>query len=433
MKYKVSFYESLEHLLTERKANFVHKLKGLTTKMINELMKKISQMYDFQGTTGDKLVQFLLTMTKDRERRTEEVYLSIPVNGKDIPVNFRFICRHAGLREFNIWTTGACHMMGSFYGGRKLHSISVTVNFTLNEETAKNTENIQSRLINEIQHTVVHELAHAHDEHLEDETDDYKEGAKSSNEDLKFLNYYLKPTEIRSHLNQVFKSVAAVRHVSPKRVVKNFYKNADKAANHEEDPIPFTQDKKDRLRKGYANMVDLDNSRPSYDLAVKGLHEIISSSFRTKLPKSQRQFIIDYQIAFSRDFNPKMKERYYDKLFQGYEVPSLEQMNSMFEEVKSVFRGTVRIYNALKKKYYSKNSYYEDKWLRIENLFKEWEDVMWDNPKMTAAMKSNDPKKLKKAAKDTFDLFKTEMGVDKATLDADAARRRPFQRGNIFR
>ena len=180
-------------------------------------------------------------------------------------------------------------------------------------------------------------------------------------------------------------------------------------------------------------MVDLDNSRPSYDLAVKGLDEIISSSFRTKLPKSQRQFIIDYQIAFSRDFNPKMKERYYDKLFQGYEVPSLEQMNSMFEEVKSVFRGTVRIYNALKKKYYSKNSYYEDKWLRIENLFKEWEDVMWDNPKMTAAMKSNDPKKLKKAAKDTFDLFKAEMGVDKATLDADAARRRPFQRGNIFR
>ena len=65
MKYRVSFYESLEHLLTERKANFVHKLKGLTTKMINELMKKISQTHSFRGTTGEKLVQFLLSMTKD--------------------------------------------------------------------------------------------------------------------------------------------------------------------------------------------------------------------------------------------------------------------------------------------------------------------------------------------------------------------------------
>ena len=426
MKYRVYFYESLEHLLTERKANFVHKLKGLTTKMINELMKKISQTHSFRGTTGEKLVQFLLSMTKDNSKRIKEVNFSIPINGKTVPVYFRFICRHAGLKGFNIWASGACHMMNSYRGSRKLHSISVTVNFILNEETAENTEEIQSKLIDEIQHTVVHELAHAHDEHLDDESDDYKEGVKSTNEDLKFLNYYLKPTEIRSHLNQVFKSVAAVRHVTPKRFIKNFYKNADKDANLEEDPIPFTQDKKDRLRKGYANMVANDNSRPSYDLAIKGLHEIISKSFSSKLPKSQRQFMIDYQIAFSRDFSPKMKERYFDKLFQGYEVPSLEQMNSMFEEVKSVFRGTVRIYNALKKKYYTKNSYHEDKWSRIENLFKEWEDVMWDNPKMAAAMKSNDPKKLKKATKDTFNLFKVEMGIDKATIDADATRRHPL-------
>ena len=88
MKYKVSFYESLEHLLTERKANFVHKLKSLTTKITNEMMKKIDKMYDFKGTTGDKLVQFLLTMTKDNGRRTEEVFCAIPINGKNIPINF---------------------------------------------------------------------------------------------------------------------------------------------------------------------------------------------------------------------------------------------------------------------------------------------------------------------------------------------------------
>jgi hypothetical protein len=49
---------------------------------------------------------------------------------------------------------------------------------------------------------------------------------------------------------------------------------------------------------------------------------------------------------------------------------------------------------------------------------------MWDNPKTTAAMKSNDPKKLKKAAKETMELFKSEMGIDKETLAKDEERRR---------
>jgi hypothetical protein len=43
---------------------------------------------------------------------------------------------------------------------------------------------------------------------------------------------------------------------------------------------------------------------------------------------------------------------------------------------------------------------------------------------MTEGMKSNDPKKLKKAAKDTLELFKSEMGIDKETLAKDEERRR---------
>jgi hypothetical protein len=99
-------------------------------------------------------------------------------------------------------------------------------------------------------------------------------------------------------------------------------------------------------------------------------------------------------------------------------------MNSVFEVVKSVFRGVTTIFNALKKKYYSDKPVWADKWAKIERTFKEWRDVMWDNPKMTAAMKSNDPKKLKKAAKETMELFKSEMGIDKETLAKDEERKR---------
>ena len=419
MKYRVSFYESLEHLLTERKANFVHKLKSLTTKITNEMMKQIEKMYDFKGTLGDKFVQFLLTMTRDRNKRKEELYFNFPINGKSIPINVNFQCINQNLGEFHVFTDGHC-----LYFGNRLHSITINVRFCLNEETVSNTEAIQSMFINKIHGTLVHELAHAHDENLNDESDEYKDGTKSKNEDLRYLIYWLKPTEIRSHFNEALKGLSSTRHVNPRRVIKNYYKDADKAASREEDPVPFTQDTKNKMKQGYSKMIDLDNSRPSYDLAVKALSDVISKSFRNNLPQSQRQFIIDYHIAFARDYSPKMKERYYDTLFKGYDAPSLEQMNSVFEVVKSVFRGVTTIFNALKKKYYSDKPVWADKWAKIERTFKEWRDIMWDNPKMTEAMKSNDPKKLKKAAKDTLELFKSEMGIDKETLAKDEERRR---------
>lgn len=418
MKYKVSFYESLEHLLTERKANFVHKLKGLTTKITNEMMKQIDKMYDFKGTLGDKFVQFLLTMTKDDKRRKEELHFSFPINGKNVPINVNFECINKALREFYMSTSGHC-----LFFGRYLNSISLNVRFCINEETVQNSQDIQSKFINKIHNTLVHELAHAHDEHLNDESDTYEEGKKAQNEDLKYLNYWLKPTEIRSHFNEVIKGLSSTRHVNPKRVIKNYYKDADKAASREEDPVPFTQDYKNKLKQGYSNMLALDNSRPSYDLAVKALQDVISKSFRDNLPQSQRKFLVDYHIAFARDYNPKMKERYYDTLFQGYDTPSLDQMNEMFEVVKSVFRGVTTIFNALKKKYYSDNHYWQERWWKTESTFKEWKDVMWDNPKMTKAMNSNNPKELKKAAKETMELFKSEMGIDKATLAKDEERR----------
>ena len=55
MKYQVTFYETLEHLLTERKANFVNKLKKLTSKVTQELANKIGG----NGTTSEKIISFV--------------------------------------------------------------------------------------------------------------------------------------------------------------------------------------------------------------------------------------------------------------------------------------------------------------------------------------------------------------------------------------
>ena len=414
MKYQVTFYKNTLELITERKSNFVNKLKSLSSKITYEMMKQIDKKYDFRGTSGDKIVQFLLTMTKDDNRRKEELRFNFPISGKDIPIYINFECINKHLDEFHISTDGHC----LFYG-KYLHNITINVKFCLNEKTVPNAESIQSAIIDEFHRALVHELAHAHDEYMNAEFDDYKDGQKAQNEDLRHLNYWLKPTEIRSHFNEVFNVISSERHVKSKRVIKNYYKNADEVASREEDPVPFTQDIKNKMRTEYGKMRELDNSKPSYDLALKAMNKVISKSFKSKLPQSQRQFLIDYHVAFARDYNNKMKERYYDTLFKGYDVPSLDQMDEVFEVIKSIFRGITSIFKALKKKYYSDKPVWQDKWWKTEITFNEWKDAMWDNPKMSNAMKSNNPKELKKVSKETMELFQIEMGIDKETLAKD--------------
>ena len=59
MKYKVTFYNDLVELLTERKANFVNNLKKLTSQVITKLAKKMAaEMGKQEKTSG-------LTILKD--------------------------------------------------------------------------------------------------------------------------------------------------------------------------------------------------------------------------------------------------------------------------------------------------------------------------------------------------------------------------------
>ncbi len=55
MKYQVTFYKDEMQMLTERKANFVNKLKKLSSRVTQELANKIGG----NGTTSEKIISFI--------------------------------------------------------------------------------------------------------------------------------------------------------------------------------------------------------------------------------------------------------------------------------------------------------------------------------------------------------------------------------------
>ena len=59
MNYKVTFYNDLVELLTERKANFVNNLKKISSKILDMLGKELERRYGVNGTTAQKIVQFM--------------------------------------------------------------------------------------------------------------------------------------------------------------------------------------------------------------------------------------------------------------------------------------------------------------------------------------------------------------------------------------
>ena len=63
------------------------------------------------------------------------------------------------------------------------------------------------RFIFDFQGALTHEIAHAQDEFLGREIGDYTQKGNTSDEDLKYLVYWLKPTEIRSHMMEMIQAI----------------------------------------------------------------------------------------------------------------------------------------------------------------------------------------------------------------------------------
>lgn len=327
MKYKVKFYKSSKELITERKANFVNNLKKISSKITDEIANKIGG----SGSSGYRIVNYMMNMISSNKNKSV-LKISIPelTNRKlglttlvndEIPISFTFknISNELDSKAY-FSGEGNCYF-GIIVGQLGVNEIEINLEFSLDEENASK-KIVRANILDEIQSIIVHELAHAHDKMGHTELHSYEKTAQSKNERLQYLYYWLKPTEIRSHVNEMINFLSSKKYQTPKRIIKNMYKTADKAA--ELDGEKISDETKKLRRQAYSSMNKNFNNMETYQISKNALQLVISRNFDTSIPKSISNFILNYHIAFIRDSSPLMKERYYDKYFPNCDVPPLE-------------------------------------------------------------------------------------------------------------
>ena len=440
MNYKVTFYNNLVELLTERKANFVNNLKKLTTQVVTKLAKRMaSEMGRQEKTSGLTIFEFLKTMalkgkkvwsgqiTLDDYANLEIPYL--PNTGKPIPFNFEYICN--GTNEFSKFDASG-HCLHKVIMGKKLvGEIYQKMTFSINPDD--NPNSIVKQLINEIQHNLVHELAHAQDEYVIDELSTYKSKSRTSDDDIQFIEYWLKPTEIRSHFNEMIQIISSKRHNSPRRTFKNMYKDSDKA---QERGVEFTDEQKNRYKRVYGMLSKSISNETIDEKSKDALMTVLNRAFRGNCPKLLENFIYTYHISFVRDFSPKMKERYYDKFFPNTDVPSLEQMQEFHEAIKNVTRSFTKLKKEVTDDVTKRGrarGYFSDEDRETVNEFNNLYSNLWKNDTLKSAFDSYNPKILKKLGKQMTETFREKHGYMTKGMMTKAAKAYTKQLEKDFR
>lgn len=115
MNYQVTFYNNVVELLTERNANFVNKIKHLTSRVFNKLAKQTDQKGNTSATS-------ILLHLKDLENKGNPIWrvgvtlddyknLELPMlpnTGKPIPFKFKFVLNGTDYSYTKFETKGHC-------------------------------------------------------------------------------------------------------------------------------------------------------------------------------------------------------------------------------------------------------------------------------------------------------------------------------------
>ena len=431
MNYKVTFYKNSLELLTERKANFVNNVKKLTSQVMAKLAKECGGNGETSGMAilnhlkqmhydGEKVWRCGITLDNYKNFKLEH----FPNSGKPIPFKFKFVTNGDNESHSHFDSSGHVHPQ-TIMGRKFISEVYLELDFSLCLND--NPKTVVKQLINEIQTTLTHELAHAHDEFMMSELSNYKEKGVSD-EDMKYIIYWTKPTEIRSHMLEVIQNLNSKRHHNPERTFRNIHKTYQAA---EEAGIKHTEKEKENMRTAYS-MVKKHNSTITIDKkSSDALNAVINRAFNNQCPPLHKKFIFDYHLAFIRQSNPKMKERFYDKLFPNTPTQSLDKLNDFLDGMKSVARAFTKLDNEISK--HVTMCWRSSSWKRVEMIenaektkaaYKKFHNKIWENDSpMKQAFENYDVKLLKNAAKQMIEDFRSQWGFEtKAMLKKAAAK-----------
>ena len=420
MNYKVTFYKNSLELLTERKANFVNNIKKLTSHVMAKLAREC-------GGNGETSCMAILNHLKQMHYNREKVWRCcitldnyknfklgyFPNSGEPIPFKFKFVTGGDNESYSQFETSG--HVLPQTIMGRKFISeVYIELDFSLC--LTDNPKTVVNQLLNEIQTTLTHELAHAHDEFMMGELSNYKEKGVSD-EDMRYILYWTKPTEIRSHMLEVIQILNSKRHNNPERTFRNMYKTSQAA---EEAGIKHTEEEKQNMKTAYSMLKKHNSSMTIDKKSSDALYSVMNSAFNDQCPPIHKKFIYDYHIAFIQQSNPKMKERFYDKLFPNTPTQSLDKLNEFLEAMKSVARAFTKLDNEISK--HVKMCWRSSSWKRVEMIenaektkaaYKEFHNKFWENDgPMKQAFEDYDVKILKNTANQKIEEFRSQWGFE---------------------
>ena len=343
MNYKVTFYKDVISLLTQRKSNFVNKLKHLTSSIITKLTNKC-QGY---GTSAQKIYALCKEMSQNTIPQKRIIVTTpqianekidfLPNTGKQIPIYFIFKNKNinSSQTKFDVEGEVSNKTIGKKVKRKLTEYIAITIQFVISNDEQEYTSNsTKGQLLHKIKNTLVHQIAHYFDQFSKQEANSYS--STSSQQDVKYLKYLLKPTQIRSHFNQVFNTLNYRKSsYDINRSAKNTYKNA---VQMQEYGLQFNQQKKSNQRKYYKSMKQIDATRTIDYKSKSALLHVISELLAADRQQNIKKFVVDYHIAFARDYNEVMKTRYYDKLFPNSKVKSLQSMQQFLFSVIQIYK-----------------------------------------------------------------------------------------------
>ena len=386
MNYKVTFYNDVMQMLTERKANFVNNLKKLATLITNKLA---SEVKTDGKTVSEKITNFMIQMGQN-DKANERLLFTLDgfiSQNKPIVICVDFNCKsNSRFPTFDI--NGACYHNSENNKFTVTH-VQVVVNFTVDIYYLEQSKKIMvSNFIKNFHPVLVHELAHSKDEHLKDEQKSKRVGSR--HEMFKFLMYFIGATEIRSHFNEMLPYVKDKKIFSPKREIKSKWKELEKT----------DIESKNELRKKFSSLSnEYNSSNNEFEDALK---KVIKMSFGSA-DKNLQKFIFDYHIAFARDFNATMNTRYYKPYFSNLNPPSLKQMNSFLTGIRDVYRQLVKLETLITYGGYDYCDYMYS--TMAENFFTQ--DGDFDE-----VFETYDKKKLLEISENVIDNFKFENEID---------------------
>lgn len=395
MNYKVTFYNDEMEMLTERKANFVNILKKNSSQIIDKLGGKLKR---YGNTTGEAIKNFIEEMSLNETKQK-----NITVEIGDIPLFYTKISNQNTNKNFHIIfsfknkgvsnTSSKLSVSGTFNYNRlgdKLYTgcIHVDVQFIINQNNKLNNHII----IDKLHKCLVHELQHASDELHEEEQmlgkkpielNDYEEQFDTKFFNLKYINYFLKGTEIRSHINEAIYMANARKSITPERIAKTNYKNAYDLSKLSGRKMK-EQDKLD-IKDDYS-FFKTEQKNLSFSKNVSECLKELIKEYCGILGRNVTQFIFDYHISFIKESNEVTKQRYYNKSFSDIKTFPLKHLKNFLGAMYDVFLTAYDFYNTIEtlhelklidKKIFEKmNSLMENVWDKLSKPFNNYDSSL---------------------------------------------------------